>query len=228
MTLLIIDTIKNMATLGILKLDNVEYRLITFNYKSTQPLDAMGKPSGKPTGCLIDLTIESDSSTALLQWTLNNEAKDGIIIFYKADAMSKFKDVEFKKAYCISHYEIFEANGTLPMRQLIRIYESRQEIAKKEIAPPKQLIQQEPEKKIIEIKWMCGKMKDSINEAGIGEKTSFLVKTENYKQGETITIIVDEADGKDLKTNTKEISYSGKVNAEGIAELKEQVKIQTV
>ncbi|MBS7229752.1 hypothetical protein KHA90_01835 [Flavobacterium psychroterrae] len=217
-----------MAALGILKLDNIEYRLLAFDYKSTQRLDSTGKPFGEPTGWLIDLTIESDSSSALLQWALGNEVKNGIITFYKPDGMSRFKEVEFKKAYCISHHEKFEANGTLPMRQMITISEPRQEVAKEVIAPPKKALQQEPEKKITEITWMCAKMKNSIKEAGIGERASLMVKTENYKQGETITIIVDEANGKDLKTDTKEITYSGEVNAEGIAELKEEVTIQTV
>lgn len=216
-----------MAALGILKLDNVEYRLIEFNYMASQPLDRVGKPCGKTTGWLIDLTIESDSSTALLQWALGNEAKDGIITFYKADGMSKFKAVEFKKAYCISHHEKFESNGTLPMRQMIRISEPRQEIAKEVITPPKKIIQQEPEKRITDITWMCAEMEDIINKASVGEKVSLLVKTINFKEGETVTIIIDEANGKDLKTDTKEVTYSGEVNGEGIAELREEVKIQT-
>ncbi|MEN2401046.1 type VI secretion system tube protein TssD [Flavobacterium sp. MC2016-06] len=140
-----------MAVLGILKLDNKEYRLITFDLKSTQPVDKTGKPSQRPSGLLIDLVIESDSDTSLLQWALGNEPKDGIITFYKADGMSKFSEVKFQKAYCVSLAEKFEANGTLPMRQIITISEPRREEVKEVIAPPKQTIRQEAEE-IIEDK----------------------------------------------------------------------------
>ncbi|MEN2401043.1 type VI secretion system tube protein TssD [Flavobacterium sp. MC2016-06] len=135
-----------MAVLGILKLDNKEYKLITYNCKSTQAVDKTGKPSQRPSGLQIDLTIESDSSTDLLQWALGNEPKDGIITFYKADGMSKFSEVKFKKAHCINLTEKFEANGILPMRQLITISEPRREEVKEVIAPPKRVIQTEEEK----------------------------------------------------------------------------------
>jgi hypothetical protein len=136
-----------MAVLGILKLDNKEYRLITFDLKSTQAVDKTGKPSQRPSGLQIDLTIESDSSTDLLQWMLGNEPKDGIITFYKADGMSKFNELKFKKAHCINLTEKFEANGILPMRQIITISEPRREEVKEVIAPPKRVIQTEEEEK---------------------------------------------------------------------------------
>ncbi|MBS7231740.1 hypothetical protein KHA90_11950 [Flavobacterium psychroterrae] len=110
--------------------------------------------------------------------------------------------------------------------QFISISEPRTLLPKEAIVQPVKIAPQES-KRITDIKWMCAKMKDSIKEVGIGEKASLTVKTVNYMQGEKITIIVDEADGKYLKSNTKEITYSGEVNAEGIAELKEQVKIET-
>lgn len=80
-------------------------------------------------------------------------------------------------------------------------------------------------KKIIDIKWMCSEMENVINQASIEEKVSLLVKTLYFEKGEMITIVIDEVNGKDLKPNTKEITYSGKVNAEGIAKLKQEVKI---
>jgi hypothetical protein len=135
-----------MAVLGTLILDNKEYRLITFDYKLTQAVDRTGRSSQRLSGALIDLTIESDSSTDLLEWALGNEAKDCTITFYKADGMSKFNEIKFQKAYCIEHTEKFEANGILPMRQIITIAEQRPEQTKKIIATPKQIIQQEEER----------------------------------------------------------------------------------
>lgn len=80
-------------------------------------------------------------------------------------------------------------------------------------------------KKIIDIKWMCSEVENVINQASIGEKVSLMVRTLYFEEGETVTIVIDEVNGKDLKPNTKEITYSGKVNAEGIAELKQEVII---
>lgn len=216
-----------MAVIGILKLDNVEYRLLSFYYHTSQYVNSWGTPTGWLSPFCFNLIIESDSNTDLLEWIVSGDSKDGIITFYKADGMTKYKDIKFKKAYCVSYTEKLIALSDLPMYQIISISEPRTFLPEKAIVQPAKIVPQES-KWITEIKWMCAKMKKSINEAGVGEKASLLVKTINYYQGETITIIVDEADGKDLKTDTKEITYSGKVNAEGIAELKEQVKIQTV
>lgn len=80
-------------------------------------------------------------------------------------------------------------------------------------------------KKIIDIKWMCSEVENIISQASIGEKVSLMVKTVHFEEGETVAIVIDEVSGKDLKPNTKEITYSGKVNAEGIAELKQEVII---
>lgn len=115
-------------------------------------------------------------------------------------------------------------NGNVPMHQVFKISEPYHE--KKEIiAQPKKIVQETPEKKITNISWMCAEMKDEINRADIGDKVSLWVETLNYKEGEIITILVDEVDGKELKSDVKEITFSGKVNADGIAELKKEVEI---
>jgi hypothetical protein len=72
---------------------------------------------------------------------------------------------------------------------------------------------------------MCAEMKNEINKADIGDKVSLWVETINYQEGETVTILVDEADGTELKADVKEITLSGKVNADGIAELLREVEI---
>lgn len=77
-----------MASLGTLTLDNKKYNLLEFNYNSNQQIDKLGKPLGKPSGSIIDLTIESDRDSSVLKWMLDDEEKDGVITFYKQDAMS--------------------------------------------------------------------------------------------------------------------------------------------
>ncbi|HEX8575072.1 MAG TPA: Rhs element Vgr protein, partial [Flavobacterium sp.] len=82
------------------------------------------------------------------------------------------------------------------------------------------------EKQIISVKWMDNEMKERIESACFGDKVSLLVKTRNYEEGETITIKIKEKDGGDVKEGEKELTLTGKVNAEGFAELKEEVEIE--
>jgi len=82
------------------------------------------------------------------------------------------------------------------------------------------------EKKILNAKWMCGEMENDISNAFVGDKVSLLVQTRNYEEGESITLKVKEKNDGDVKDGEKEITLTGKVNAEGFAELKEEVEIE--
>lgn len=84
------------------------------------------------------------------------------------------------------------------------------------------------EKKILNAAWMCTAMEEEIKEGTVGDKISILVKTRNYKEGESITVVIDDKNGYDVKEGEKEITYTGKVGADGCAELKEQVVIEDV
>lgn len=82
------------------------------------------------------------------------------------------------------------------------------------------------QKQIISVKWMDNEMKERIGSATFGDKVSLLVQTRNYEEGETVTIKIKEKDGGDVKEGEKELTLKGKVNAEGFAELKEEVEIE--
>jgi type VI secretion system secreted protein VgrG len=84
------------------------------------------------------------------------------------------------------------------------------------------------EKRIIDVKWKCGNVNQTIKKASIGDKASLLVQTRNYEEGDTVSIIVDEVDGNDLKDGVKEVTYTGTVNKEGFAILKEELEIEKV
>jgi hypothetical protein len=83
-------------------------------------------------------------------------------------------------------------------------------------------------KKILNAKWMCAEMLENIDSAGDEEKVSLLVKTRNYNEGESITIIIDDENGYDVKKGKKEITLTGTVAADGYAKLKEEVVIESV
>lgn len=46
---------------------------------------------------------------------------------------------------------------------------------------------------------MCAEMEEVIKNAAVGDKVSLLVKTRNYKEGESITVVIDDKNGYDVK-----------------------------
>lgn len=83
-------------------------------------------------------------------------------------------------------------------------------------------------KEILNITWKNGDLDSEIDTANIGDKVSLVVETKNYKEGETVVVIIDEIDGKDVKENTKQVKFTGEVNADGLAILKEEIAIENV
>jgi hypothetical protein len=81
-------------------------------------------------------------------------------------------------------------------------------------------------KKIFDIKWMCAEMKDQIRSANIGSKVSLLVRTRHYEKGETVSLKIREIDDKEIKGGVKELIFTGIVNEDGFAELKEHLEIE--
>src|SRR5690606_20536140 len=87
-----------------------------------QSVDNTNKPSAKTSGGRITLTLESTESTDLIHWMVSNsQTKDGTITFYKRDAMSRMREIAFKKAYCIHFTEFFDAYGSIPMQSKLII-----------------------------------------------------------------------------------------------------------
>jgi hypothetical protein len=106
-----------MSFLSKLELDGNTYNILECKYKFTQPVDDTGKPNGIPVGGEIFITIESTGNAELLSWMLDhNQVKDGKIIFYRRDAMSKLQELSFEKAYCIEFSEHFDANNNMPLQ----------------------------------------------------------------------------------------------------------------
>jgi hypothetical protein len=81
-------------------------------------------------------------------------------------------------------------------------------------------------KEIISVNWKNNDLKNEIDSANIGDKVSLVVETKNYNEGETVVILIDEANGKNIKPNTKHIKFSGEVNNHGFAVLKEEILIE--
>jgi len=111
-----------MSFLAKLIVDGHEYNVLNCTYNFEQPMDATGKPAGKPLGGQIMVTIESQGKFDLFHWMSSpDQTKDGSIIFYKRDAMSQLQKVDFTKAFCVKLIENFDSVSAIPMQKRIVI-----------------------------------------------------------------------------------------------------------
>ena len=103
-------------------LDGETYNILECKYNLIQPLDGTGKPKGMPTGGDLVIKIESTGNPELLSWMLDhNQVKNGKIVFYRRDAMSKLQELNFEKAYCIEFSEHFNAVDSQPLQIEMRL-----------------------------------------------------------------------------------------------------------
>lgn len=111
-----------MSFLSKLELDGNTYNILECKYKFVQPVDNSGKPKGMPKGGEIVVRIESTGNPELLSWMLDhNQVKNGKIVFYRRDAMSKLQELVFEKAYCIEFLEQFDGNNDQPLQIEMRL-----------------------------------------------------------------------------------------------------------
>lgn len=106
-----------MSFLSKLELDGNTYNVLECHYSFTQQTDGTGKPQGMPQGGEITIRIESTGNPELLGWMLDHhQTKNGKVIYYRRDAMSKLQELSFEKAYCIKFSEHFESKNTEPLQ----------------------------------------------------------------------------------------------------------------
>lgn len=106
-----------MSFLTKLELDGNTYNVLEVKFDFTQTIDNTGKPQGMPQGGIILIRIESTGNPELLGWMLDhNKTKDGKIIYYRRDAMSKLQELNLEKAYCIKYVEHFNSNNAEPLQ----------------------------------------------------------------------------------------------------------------
>ncbi|WJS92816.1 hypothetical protein NYQ10_12040 [Flavobacterium johnsoniae] len=106
-----------MSFLSKLQIDGEEYNVLEFNIDFKQEIDNSSKPIGNAKGGIIKIIIEATQNSLFLSWMLNSDlTKDGKIIFYRRDALSKMKELTFEKAYCINYHEQFTSTTEVPMK----------------------------------------------------------------------------------------------------------------
>lgn len=106
-----------MSFKAVLRIDGEELNVLDCQFSFSQHTDHNGKPSARPVGGQVSITIESDGSTDLFDWMISNsQTKSGSVIFFRRDAMSKKKELKFTDAYCVEYFEHFNASGEIPMQ----------------------------------------------------------------------------------------------------------------
>jgi hypothetical protein len=106
-----------MSFLSKLVLDSNEYNILTVEYEVSQPIGRRNMPTDEPHLGLIQLTVESSNKSELFAWAMApRTTKNGSIVFYRRDAQSSMKTLNFSDTFCIQYKEIFEADGAVPMK----------------------------------------------------------------------------------------------------------------
>jgi hypothetical protein len=89
-------------------------KVLECDYEFSQEIDESGKPSARPRGGLIHVTVESSDKTTIAEWMFSKMAfKNGKIEFTLRN--SKKKELIFEDGACISYHESFNAVNSLPM-----------------------------------------------------------------------------------------------------------------
>ena len=105
-----------MSFLAKLEIDGEEMNVLEFQFTIGQEIDKSGKPSADPTGGRFRVVVESTKSTMLFDWmTSNNQTKNGKITFFRRDAVSKMRELQFNDGYCIGYDEVFLSQSNNPM-----------------------------------------------------------------------------------------------------------------
>ncbi len=90
-----------MSFLAKIEIDGALHNVLDCTFRFHQPVSENNKPDGSVKGGQIDVTIELSQHLDLLDWMVQPlMTKDGQVIFYKRDALSKQIALQFKEAFC--------------------------------------------------------------------------------------------------------------------------------
>ncbi len=112
-----------MSFISTLTIDDTDYKVLKCHYGMKQSISKAGDATQDPTGGgIIDIELESSESTELFNWMASsNLRKNGSVTFYRRDAMSRMKRLDFTDALCVIYDEYFEHEGVNAMVTRITI-----------------------------------------------------------------------------------------------------------
>jgi|GEM_PF-839295 len=102
------------------------YTVLNADYQITQSIGRSNLPNRNPEIGLIHLVLESTNSDELVVWAMApNVTKNGSLTFFNRDFSDSLKTLEFYNAFCINYKEIFNADGSQPMKTELTISSHR-------------------------------------------------------------------------------------------------------
>lgn len=116
-----------MSFLARLTFDGANYyTVLNADYQITQSVGRANQPNRNPEIGLIHLVLESTNNNELIVWAMApHVTKDGSITFFNRDYSDSLKTLEFYNAFCINYKEIFNADGSQPMKTELTISSHR-------------------------------------------------------------------------------------------------------
>jgi hypothetical protein len=111
-----------MAFLAKLKIGEETYNVLSADYEISSPVDERtNMPSARTKLGLINIVLESSAKVEFFEWSIRHSKKNGKLVFYKKDNNATMKSLEFKDGFCVYFKEVFEADGAVPMRTVLKI-----------------------------------------------------------------------------------------------------------
>ncbi|MFV0305970.1 MAG: hypothetical protein ACK5IC_10875, partial [Moheibacter sp.] len=77
---------------------------------------------------------------------------------------------------------------------------------------------------VVDVFWMDTPLDKEMKNVCIGEKVRLMAQTRNHKEGDSVKIDIEEKNGDKIEKAT----YTGTVNADGFAELEEEIEIKSI
>ena len=106
-----------MSFVAKLELGANTYNILTAEYEVSQPVGQRNMPNDEPHIGLIKVVLESNNKEELFAWAMSPQStKNGKIVFYRKDAQSSMKTLNFTDTFCIYYREVFENTGDIPMK----------------------------------------------------------------------------------------------------------------
>ncbi len=97
-----------MSFKATLTVGGTDYPVLSCSYGLHQSVDGSGRPTSETKSSDINLVIESNEDTSLLEWACDSYGKkDGSIVFNKIDQDQKMKQLDFTDGYITSYAESF-------------------------------------------------------------------------------------------------------------------------
>ncbi len=97
-----------MSFKGTIEIENKKYKILRWSLQITQQIDQVGRPNANPAGGLINVTIETDGQSDLIDWAVSPDMTKGGSVQFEGDNRSnKRQSFDFEEGYCVSYREEF-------------------------------------------------------------------------------------------------------------------------